>query len=92
MRAWDGSSSQIKRRHIKFPEALDHRQASFVSNGGAADALLEGVLVIYLAQLRKPDLREMELAELLTNTASLIISRYEESAVRRRAEEPRHES
>jgi hypothetical protein len=51
-----------------------------------------GAMVIYLAQVRKPDLREMELAELLTNTASLIISRHEESAVRRRAGEPRHES
>ena len=51
-----------------------------------------GALVIYLAQLRNPDLREMELAELLTNTASLIISRHEESEVRRRAEEPRSEN
>jgi len=36
--------------------------------------------------LRKPDKREMELAGLLTNTASIIISRQKESEARQRIE------
>jgi GAF domain-containing protein len=51
-----------------------------------------GALVIYLAQLRKPDKRDSELAGLLTNTASVIISRQEESHARRWIEQTRRES
>ena len=52
----------------------------------ASTGKLVGALVIYLAQLRKPDKREMELAGLLTNTASIIISRQKESEARQRIE------
>jgi len=51
-----------------------------------------GALVIYLAQLRKPDKRDTELAGLLTNTASIIISRQRESEARQRIEQVRGES
>jgi DNA-binding response OmpR family regulator len=51
-----------------------------------------GALAIYLAQLRKPDKRDMELVGLLTNTASIIISCQKESEARQRIEQARRES
>jgi len=51
-----------------------------------------GALVIYFARPRKPDERDMALAELLTSTASSIISRHKASEAQQGAEGARRES
>ena len=51
-----------------------------------------GTLVIYLSQPQSPTNRDLELASLITNSASIIISRHNESEVRKRAEEALRES
>ena len=51
-----------------------------------------GTLAIYLRQPQEPTTRDLELASVLTNSASIIILRHKESEVRKRAEEALRES
>jgi two-component system CheB/CheR fusion protein len=51
-----------------------------------------GALVVRFPRPRRPNQRELELAALLINTASIIISRHKESEVRKQAEEVLRES
>ena len=51
-----------------------------------------GTLAVYSRNPRAPTQRDLELASLLTNTASIIISRYAESAERKKAEDALRES
>ncbi|HEU4870887.1 MAG TPA: GAF domain-containing sensor histidine kinase [Pyrinomonadaceae bacterium] len=50
-----------------------------------------GTLAMYLRQPQEPTHRDLELASLLTNTASIIISRHKDSEVRIRAEQAQQE-
>ncbi|WP_277184605.1 chemotaxis protein CheB [Caballeronia sp. BR00000012568055] len=53
---------------------------------------LVGTLAIYSSQARAASRRDLRLTALLTNTASIILSRYMEGEVRKRAEAARHKS
>ena len=51
-----------------------------------------GTLALYSVRPRSPTKRNLELASLLTNTASIIISRHHESEVRKQAERALHDN